>query len=98
VPALKLLSGGAAHGLVAAVAPAFTAKAGCSIDGTYGAVGIMAGKLREGEAVDVMILTAALIAQLAKEGLVVAASIADIGVVETAHRGPRPRCASAGCR
>ena len=84
MPALKLLSGGAAHGLVAAVTPGFTAKTGCSVDGTYGAVGIMAGKLRDGEAVDVMILTAALIAQLAKEGLVVADSVADIGVVETA--------------
>lgn len=84
MPALKLLSGGAAHGLVAAVTPEFTARTGCSIDGTYGAVGIMAGKLRDGEAVDVMILTATLIAQLAKEGLVVAGSVADIGVVETA--------------
>ena len=84
MPALKLLSGGAAHGLVTAVTPEFTAKTGSGIDGVYGAVGIMAGRLRDGEAVDVMILTAALIAQLAKEGLVIAASATDIGVVETA--------------
>jgi molybdate transport system substrate-binding protein len=84
VPVLKLLSGGAAHGLVAAVMPEFSAKTGCSIDGSYGAVGVMARRLRDGEAVDVMILTAALIAQLAKEGLLAAGSVADIGVVETA--------------
>jgi molybdate transport system substrate-binding protein len=84
VPVLKLLSGGAAQGLVAAVTPDFTKSTGWSIDGTYGAVGVMAGKLRDGAAVDVMILTAALIRQLVQEGLVVAATVADVGVVETA--------------
>ena len=84
MPSLKLLSGGAAHGLVAAVTPQFAAVTGWSVDGTYGAVGTMAGKLRDGEPVDVMILTAALIAQLVKEGLLIAGSVADIGVVETA--------------
>lgn len=82
--ALKLLSGGAAHGLVTAVTPEFTAKTGCSVDGAYGAVGIMVKRLRDGEPVDLMILTAALIAELASEGLVIAGSVADIGVVETA--------------
>ncbi len=53
---LKLLSGGAAQGLVAAVTPRFTSQTGWSIDGEFGAVGTMAAKLRGGAAVDVMIL------------------------------------------
>lgn len=81
---LKLLSGGAAHGLVAAVTPQFTARTGWSIDGDFGAVGMMAAKLRDGAAVDVMILTAALIEALTQEGLLRAGSTAAIGVVETA--------------
>ena len=82
VASLKILSGGAAQGLVASVTPKFTSQTGWSIDGTYGAVGIMAAKLREGAPADVMILTAALIASCA--GRAVAASSAAIGVVETA--------------
>ncbi len=81
---LKLLSGGAAQGLVAAVTPRFTSQTGCSIDGEFGAVGTMAAKLRGGAAVDVMILTAALIDELAREGLLVADSAKAIGAVETA--------------
>jgi molybdate transport system substrate-binding protein len=81
---LKLLSGGAAHGLVAAVTPQFTSKTGWSIDGNFGAVGGMAAKLRDGAAVDVMILTAALIEELTREGLLQVRSAAEIGAVETA--------------
>ncbi len=81
---MKLLSGGAAHGLVAAVTPQFTAKTGWGIEGDFGAVGGMAARLRDGAAVDVMILTAALIEELRREGLLRAGSAAAIGVVETA--------------
>ena len=81
---LKLLSGGAAQGLVSAIAPQFERRTRTRIGGDFGAVGVMAKKLRTGDAVDVMILTAALIEELAGEGLVVPASIAAIGTVETA--------------
>jgi molybdate transport system substrate-binding protein len=81
---LKILSGGAAQGLVASLAPAFKARTGLTIEGEFGAVGAMAGKLREGTPTDLVVLTAALIADLAKENLVTSASIADIGRVETA--------------
>jgi molybdate transport system substrate-binding protein len=84
VATLRLLSGGAAQGLVAAVTAKFTAQTGWSVDGEFGAVGVMAKKLRDGAAVDVMILTAALIDDLAHEGLVVASSTRAIGVVVTA--------------
>ena len=45
---LTLLSGGAAHGLVAALAPQFKAETGADIDGTFGAVGAMRDKLLAG--------------------------------------------------
>lgn len=49
----------------------------------FGAVGVMAAKLREGVAADVMISTAALIGELQREGLLTQPSAA-IGSVETA--------------
>jgi molybdate transport system substrate-binding protein len=81
---LKILSGGAAHGLVASVAPKFKAMTGLDIEGEFGAVGAMADKLRAGTQADILILTAAMIGTLTGENRVVAASIADIGLVETA--------------
>jgi len=81
---LNILSGGAAHGLVASLAPRFKAETGFDISGDYGAVGAMADKLRQGQPTDLVILTAALVATLADETLIVAASIRDVGLVETA--------------
>ncbi len=81
---LKILSGGAAQGLVASVTPKFKEMTGLDIEGEFGAVGAMADKLRAGTPADIIVLTAAMIAALAQEHRVVAASIADIGLVETA--------------
>jgi molybdate transport system substrate-binding protein len=81
---VKILSGGAAQGLVAKLAPQFKQQTGLAIEGEFGAVGAMAGKLREGTPTDLVVLTAALIAGLAEEKLVVPGSISDIGRVETA--------------
>jgi molybdate transport system substrate-binding protein len=84
VSALNILSGGAAHGLVASLAPKFKARTGLDITGEFGAVGGMAAKLRAGAPADIVVLTAAMIADLAREKLVVPASMSDIGLVETA--------------
>ena len=81
---LQILSGGAAQGLVASLAPGFKAQTGLDITGEFGAVGAMAEKLRQGTPADIVILTAALVARLAEEKLVVPASIRDVGLVETA--------------
>jgi molybdate transport system substrate-binding protein len=81
---LSILSGGAAQGLVASFSEKFKQQAGLDIAGEYGAVGAMAGKLRGRVPADIVILTAALIADLARENLVIPTSIADIGRVETA--------------
>jgi len=82
--ALKIFSGGAAHGLVRSVTGQFREKTGLDIEGEFGAVGVMAGKLRAGMRADIVVLTAALIADLVGENLVAAASVRDIGRVETA--------------
>jgi molybdate transport system substrate-binding protein len=81
---LKILSGGAAQGLVASLPPEFREQTGLAIEGEFGAVGAMAGKLRDGWPADIVLLTAKIIADLAGENLVVPASIADVGLVETA--------------
>jgi molybdate transport system substrate-binding protein len=81
---LSMLSGGAAQGLVNRFASAFKAQTGLDIEGEFGAVGAMADKLRAGRAADVVILTDALIAALLEEKLVLAATIRNVGRVETA--------------
>ena len=81
---VNILSGGAAQGLVASFAADFKAHTGFEISGEFGAVGAMADKLRNAAPTDLIILTAALVARLADEGLVVPASITDVGTVETA--------------
>jgi molybdate transport system substrate-binding protein len=81
---LSILSGGAAQGLVGSLSPAFEAQTGLDIAGEFGAVGAMAEKLRGGMPADMVILTSALVAKLSEEKLVVAASMADVGLVETA--------------
>ena len=82
--ALNILSGGAAQGLVAGLAPKFKALTGLDIEGEFGAVGAMADKLRNGAAADIVVLTAAMIADLARENLIIRTSTSDIGLVETA--------------
>jgi len=93
VTTVNILSGGAAQGLVRGLTDAFKAQTGFGIDGEFGAVGIMADKLRAASPTDLVILTQALLTKLAQEKLVTASSIADVGPVETAlavrSRDPR---------
>jgi molybdate transport system substrate-binding protein len=80
---LTILSGGAAHGLVTALAPLFKSDTGADIDATFGAVGAMRDKLMGGAPADILILTSALIAALTQSGHVTAGSAADLGTVTT---------------
>jgi molybdate transport system substrate-binding protein len=80
---LKLLSGGAAQGLVAQLLERAANQIGCSIEGTFGAVGAMRDKLLAGEPCDVLILTQALIDQLAGAGHVAGTNQKPVGVVKT---------------
>ena len=80
---LKILSGGAAQGLVSQLQDRFFSESGRAIEGTFGAVGLMRDKLLAGEPCDVLILTQALIDQLTASGHVVAGSARPVGVVKT---------------
>lgn len=80
---LKILSGGAADGLVSAVADQLREATGSDISGDFGAVGGMRDRVLAGEAVDVVILTSAIIDVLAGSGHVNPESVRDIGRVPT---------------
>jgi molybdate transport system substrate-binding protein len=80
---LRVLSGGAAQGLVGALSPQLEAETGCRIAGTFGAVGAMRDKLLAGTPADLLILTSTLIAELERTGHVDAGSAVDIGIVRT---------------
>lgn len=79
---LHLLSGGAAQGLLTRLQPAFEAKHGCRIAGTYGAVGLMKDKLLAGAPCDLLILSHALIADLVAQERAEGATAAPVGVVK----------------
>jgi molybdate transport system substrate-binding protein len=80
---LRVLSGGAAQAVVEKIAEEFRRETGHDIRGEFSAVGAMRDKVVAGEAVDVVILTAALIDELAAAGHVVAGSRRDLGKVGT---------------
>jgi molybdate transport system substrate-binding protein len=80
---LNILSGGAAQGLVQSVADAFRAETGLDIAGSFGAVGAMREKLLAGEPADILVLTDAIVAELARDGHVAMDTVTPIGVVRT---------------
>jgi molybdate transport system substrate-binding protein len=75
---LRILAGGAAQSLVERARPGF------ELDATFSAVGAMRDRLLAGEPADIVILSRALVDELAKSGHVVAASMADVARVATA--------------
>src|SRR5262245_53639049 len=85
---ISVLSGGAAQGLLEALAEALKRQTGYTIAGSFGAVGAMREKLLAGSPADLLILTSAMILDLARQGLIEAATVADIGVVRTALAVP----------
>ena len=80
---LHVLSGGAAQAIVRAVEKDFRVATGASVRATFGAVGAMREKLFAGEPCDVVILTAALVAELEREGRVLPGASAPLGRVRT---------------
>jgi molybdate transport system substrate-binding protein len=80
---LRILSGGAAHGLVKALESDFTARSGLTVTGDFSAVGGLRARLLAGERPDLVILTAAILSELGNAGIVDTASITDIGAVAT---------------
>jgi molybdate transport system substrate-binding protein len=97
---LNLLSGGAAQGLIGAISADFSRRTDHTINGIYGAVGAMRAKLQAGHPTDVVVLTSAIVREMAATGLVVPESVRDVGKVATAiavrASDPDPQVADAG--
>lgn len=81
--AIRILSGGAAQAVVEQIATEFQRDTGHDVSAEFSAVGAMKAKILAGEAVDVVILTAALVDELIAEGFVAAGSRTDLGRVGT---------------
>ena len=75
---LRILAGGAAQSLVQ------EARDGFEIYGTFSAVGAMRDRLLAGEPADIVILSRALVEELARSSHVVTASMVDVAHVATA--------------
>lgn len=80
---IRILSGGAAQAVVERIAADFERETGHAIAAEFSAVGAMAAKLEAGEPADIAILTAALIDELTRKGLVRPGSRTDLGTVGT---------------
>lgn len=88
---LRVLSGGAAAGVVQGIQRDFENTHHCSINGTFSAVGAMKDLVVQGEYCDVVILSKALIQDLVLAGLVVEDSLQSLGIVPTGIAVPRSR-------
>ncbi len=80
---LRILSAGAAQAVVEVIAAAYTLETGDEVAAEFSAVGAMKARVVAGEAVDVVILTGALIDELVSSGHVAPGSRADLGKVGT---------------
>ncbi len=83
---LRVLSAGAAKGLVGDVQAGFEASSGATISGSFSAVGAIRERFEGGEACDLLILTARQLAELETAGSV--RGVAPIGTVRTAVAVP----------
>jgi len=80
---LHVLSAGAAQGVVEALAVRLREERGAGVHGTFGAVGAMRAKLDSGAPCDLVILTAAQIAELEGLGRIACGEHAPLGRVRT---------------
>lgn len=80
---VRILSGGAAQGLVRSLQAKFEAENATRIEGAFGAVGAMRDKLLAGEPCDLLILSEALIRELVATGHADASTARPVGVVKT---------------
>ena len=86
---MNILSAGAAKGLLHTIA----ASVGITLEGEFGAVGVIRDRLNAGAKCDVIVLTAAMIAELAAAGLVDASTVVALGTVHTGVALPASKSA-----
>lgn len=83
VSIIRILSAGAAQAVVEAIAATYTRNTGNEVKAEFSAVGAMKARVEAGEAVDIVILTGALIDELVMSGHVAPGTRADLGKVGT---------------
>lgn len=80
---LRVLSGGAAQGLVRGLTPEFEAVQACTLDSRHGAAGAMRERLLAGDPCDLVIFAQPLVQALADQGHVLAHTARAVGTVKT---------------
>jgi molybdate transport system substrate-binding protein len=80
---VHLLSAGAAKGLVTALSEPFQRETGHTLRAQFGAVGAMQERLDASDPCDLIILSRAMIGELARTGRIEPATVADLGCVRT---------------
>ena len=80
---IRILSAGAAQAVVERIAAEWHLESGNEVKGEFSAVGAIRQRVLDGAAVDVIILTGALIEELVASGQVAAGTRADLGKVGT---------------
>lgn len=80
---IRILSGGAAQGLVHRLKDRLATEHGIGVEGHFGAVGAMRDKLLAGEPCDILVLTQALIVELEAQGHVKPGTAVPLGRVRT---------------
>jgi molybdate transport system substrate-binding protein len=80
---LNIFSGGAAQAVVGTLQKDFEAAHGCTIAGTFNAVGAMRDAVVAGQPCDLVILSASLVESMTREGHLVEGSGAAVGGVAT---------------
>ena len=88
---IRVLSGGAAAGVVQGIQANFENTHQCKINGTFSAVGAMRDLVLKGEPCDLVILSKSLVTELVVSGHVDANSVRSIGIVPTGIAIPSKR-------
>jgi len=82
-PTLRILSAGAAQFVSEKIASELASETGCEVKAAYGAVEAIKARVLDGEPVDLIILSAPLIEELAASGHLADGSQRDLGTVVT---------------
>jgi molybdate transport system substrate-binding protein len=88
---IRVLSGGAAAGVVQGIQENFENTHQCKINGTFSAVGAMRDLVLKGEPCDLVILSKSLVNELVVSGHVDANSVRSLGIVPTGIAIPSKR-------
>lgn len=79
MPTIKVMSAGAVKTMVAALGAEFERESGNTIDYNFGTAGALRERVKGGEVADLVVVSQSAIAELAKLGLVVPATVTDLG-------------------